>query len=200
MDMDRRTFVFTLPTVPTALLYASEASASTQDVEYLRALERAQRDRPLVLTSHGRIAPSTEPGTPLVIHGRVYRPDGTTPAPGIIVFAYHTDATGLYDAPSAGPHSWRLRGWVRTDADGRFEFTTIRPAPYPSRRTAAHVHVTIEGPGVPRQPAGLVFDGDPLLTEDERQQSVKAGRFGTVRPIELKDGIEQVTLAIRIEG
>jgi hypothetical protein len=96
--MNRRIFIVTLPIVATALLPDRHAAAA-QDVEYLQALERAQRDRPRVLTARGRIAPAAEPGTPLVIHGRVFRADGTTPARDMIVFAYHTDATGLYDVP-----------------------------------------------------------------------------------------------------
>ena len=197
--MDRRSFLTTL-TAATALLSVRPVAAMFQDLEYERALDRAQRDRPRVLTSSGRIAPASEPGTPLVIHGRVYRQDGRTPAPEMIVFAYHTDATGHYDVASAGPHSWRLRGWVKTDADGRFEFTTIRPAPYPNRRTAAHVHLIVEGPGVPRQSAGLTFEGDELLTDKDRQDSAKAGMFGSVLPVEQRDGAEHVTLNIRIGG
>jgi protocatechuate 3,4-dioxygenase beta subunit len=198
--MNRRIFLATLSLVAPAFLIDRAGEAVTQDLEYLQALERAQRDRPRTLSASGRIAPAAEPGTPLVIHGRVFRADGATAAPGIIVFAYHTDAAGHYDAPSAGAHSWRLRGWVMTDADGRFEFTTIRPAPYPGRSTAAHVHFSIEGPGVPRQTAGLLFDGDPLLTDAERQESAKAGRFGTVRPVENRGGVQHVTLDIRIGG
>ena len=195
--MNRRTFLTTLTVAATVLAVRRTASAF-QDIEYLEALERAQRDRPRVLSARGRIAPASEPGTPFVIHGRVFRADGRTPAPDLIVFAYHTDATGRYDVPSAGPHSWRLRGWVKTDADGRFEFTTIRPAPYPSRKTAAHVHLAIEGPGVARQSAGLTFEGDPLLTAAERQESTRAGRFGMIRPIEHRGGVQHVALEIRL--
>jgi protocatechuate 3,4-dioxygenase beta subunit len=97
----------------------------------------------------------------LVIHGRVFREDGRTPAPDILVFAYHTDARGHYDVPSSGPHSWRLRGWVKTDAQGRFQFTTIRPAPYPNRNTAAHVHFVIEGPASPASSRGSCSRGIP---------------------------------------
>lgn len=173
-------------------------AAPLQDLEYERALERAQRDRPRVLPSSGRIAPAAEPGTPLVIQGRVFQRDGQTPAPNIIVFAYHTDATGHYDAPSAGPHSWRLRGWAKTGADGRFELATIRPAPYPSHTQAAHVHLSLEGPGVPRQSAGLVFEGDPLLSATDRDESSKAGKFGAVCVVRERDGVQYVTLNIRI--
>ena len=88
--------------------------------------------------------------------------------------------------------------WAKTDAEGRFEFATIRPAPYPNRRTAAHVHLTIEGPGVPRQSGGLTFEGDPLLTAEELRESAQAGRFGTVRPVQRRDGVEHVTLEMRI--
>jgi len=197
--MDRRSFLATL-TMAAGALSGRPVEAMLQDLEYEQALDRAQRDRPAVLAATGRIAPVGEPGTPLVIHGRVFRQDGRSPASDMIVFAYHTDATGRYDAPSAGPHSWRLRGWVKTGGDGRFEFATIRPAPYPNRRTAAHVHLCIEGPGAPRQPAGLLFEDDPLLTTKERQDSVSAGVFGAVRPIEDRDGVQHVALSIRIGG
>jgi protocatechuate 3,4-dioxygenase beta subunit len=197
--MDRRSFL-TAITVLAPLLTGRSRAFAEQDVEFLRALERAQRDRPPVLTASARIAPAGEPGVPLVIHGRVFRSDGRTPAPDVVVFAYHTDATGHYDVPSAGPHSWRLRGWAKTDAEGRFEFATIRPAPYPNRRVAAHVHLSIDGPGVPRQDGGLLFDGDPLLTAAEQEESAKAGSFGTVRPVEARGGVQHVTLNVRIAG
>jgi len=196
--MNRRNFLTTLTLVSTTLLVDRRIASAAQDLEYLQALERAQRDRPRTLSANGRIAPANEPGTPFVIHGRVFRADGVTPAPDIIVFAYHTDAAGHYDVPSAAAHSWRLRGWVRTDANGHFEFTTIRPAPYPNRKSAAHVHFSIEGPGVPRQSWGLMFEGDPLLTDAERDESARAGHFGMVRPVENRDGVQHVTLDIRI--
>jgi protocatechuate 3,4-dioxygenase beta subunit len=197
--MNRRLFLIALAAAAPLFAVRSRALAA-QDVEYLRALERAQRARPRVFTASARIAPVSEPGTPLIIHGRVFQRDGRTPAPDVVVFAYHTDATGHYDVASAGPHSWRLRGWARTDAEGRFEFATIRPAPYPNRKVAAHVHLSIDGPGVARQDAGLLFDGDPFLTASERQDSTQAGQFGSVRPVEERDGVQHVSLDIRIAG
>jgi len=197
--MNRRSFLSLLTMAGTWLSVRGMASPA-QDVEYLNALERAQRDRPRVLASHSRIAPVSEPGTPLIIHGRVFAHDGRTPVPDVIVFGYHTDATGHYDVPTAGPHSWRLRGWVRTDSDGRFEFATIRPAPYPSRRAAAHVHLMLEAPGSARQDAGLLFEGDPLLTEQDRQDARQAGRFSQLRPVEEAAGVQHVTLELRLAG
>src|SRR5258707_1174520 len=38
------------------------------------------------------IAPESEPGSRMVVSGQVFRPDGVTPAAGVIMYAYHTDA------------------------------------------------------------------------------------------------------------
>ena len=196
--MKRRTFLVALPALAGALGTHFVAEAAPQDLEYLRALERAQQLRPRSLTSRARIAPAGEPGTPLVISGRLFQGDGRSPAEGYTVFAYHTDAQGIYDVPAHGPHSWRLKGWARTDAEGRFEFTTIRPAPYPSRSEAAHVHVTFEGPGLPRRSTGIQFADDTLVTREDRAASDKAGRFGTVLTVTTKDRVQHVQWNVRI--
>lgn len=184
-----------------ALVLALLVPSAAQDREFVRAYERAQAERPDDVGPVGRIAPEGEPGTPLVIQGRVYRPDGRTPAAGIIVFAYQTDARGLYDEPAAGPHSWRLRGWARTDDDGRFEFRTIRPASYPGSNVAQHVHVHLEGPSVPRLwSTEIHFEDDPKISAREREASKAAGQFGRVRPVARRDGADHVDVHLRIGG
>src|SRR5260370_11419752 len=122
---------------------------------------------PAQLPSSGRIAPAGEPGTPLRITGTVVAQDGQTPLAGVVVYAYHTDADGYYRrvgaSGEAGEGEPRLRGWVKTGADGRFEFSTIKPAPYPHREVPAHVHIHAWGAGYPRQWFELEFAGDPML-------------------------------------
>jgi len=124
-----------------------------QDVEYQRAIERAQQSRPANLSSTARIAPTSEPGDPLVVRGQLLNVDGS-PAANAVVFAYHTDRGGLYDKRENGPHSWRLRGWVRTDKDGRFTFETIRPGSYPNTNNPPHIHFTAFLPNGDRYHAG----------------------------------------------
>jgi protocatechuate 3,4-dioxygenase beta subunit len=176
------------------------APAPAQDVEFVRALERAQAARPARLGAVARIAPETEPGTPLVINGRVFQSDGRTPAAGITVFAYHTDANGHYDVPSAGPHSWRLKGWAITGADGRFEFRTIRPASYPNATIPQHVHLFVEGPSLPRRGVSdIEFDDDPKVTASQREASKRAGIFGGIRPVSKRNGVDHVEINLRIE-
>ena len=176
------------------------ASASAQDVEYIRAVERAQQQRPTSMTAATRIAPTGEAGTPMVLHGRVVKPDGT-PAGGTVVFAYHTDRTGLYDRPEAGGHSWRLRGWAKADEAGRFTFETIRPGPYPDRRAPAHVHFTIFTASGERYHAGEAkFEDDELVPARERDASRRAGDFGEVRPVRREGGKQHVDVTLRIDA
>lgn len=196
--MNRRSFLHTLPAVAATLAFWPRL-LHAQDVEFIRAWERTQRERPALLASRARIAPADEPGTPLVIRGQLFRANGTTPAPGITVFAYHTDRNGLYNARSKGPHAWRLRGWAGTDAEGRFDFDTIRPAPYPGRATAAHVHMSIEGPGVPRRfTADVLFADDEIVTAAERAASARDGVFGGVRSVQVRNGVQEVDVYLKI--
>ena len=143
----------TLRLVTFATLLVTSVTLAAQDTQYISALERAQQQRPKALAATGRIAPATEPGTPLVVRGRLLGIDGS-PAANAIVFAYQTDRGGLYDRPENGPHSWRLRGWVRTGGDGRFTFETIRPGSYPNSNNPPHVHFTAFLPDGARYHAG----------------------------------------------
>jgi protocatechuate 3,4-dioxygenase beta subunit len=170
-----------------------------QDLQFIQALERAQQARPAALTSTSRIAPESEAGVPLVIHGRAFEADRRTPLAGAIVFAYHTDREGLYDRPGTPAHSWRLRGWAKTDAEGRFEFRTIRPGAYPGRSIAEHVHLTVFTPAGDRYHAGeLNFADDKFVSAADRTASERDGEFGTVRPVRREGGAQHVEVRIRL--
>lgn len=122
-----------------------------------------------------RIAPEGEPGEAMRIEGVVRTPDGR-PAAGVVVYAYHTDAGGVY--PRAATRHGRLRGWSRTGADGRYLFTTIRPGPYPGRSTPEHVHMHVVEPGrATYWIDDIVFTDDALLTP-ERRREMSRGRGG----------------------
>jgi protocatechuate 3,4-dioxygenase beta subunit len=180
--------------------WPSRLLAETQaDPDWVRMWDAAQKQRPANLSSVARIASPAEPGQPLVIHGRVFAKDGQRLLPGAVVFAYHTGQDGQYQR--AGQTGWRLQGWARTNADGTFEFRTIRPAPYPGRNIPAHVHLTVDGPGIPREWVDeLEFADDPLITAGHRQKSDQAGRFGGVRPVRLVDGVQHCDINLRLTG
>src|SRR5262245_33415835 len=65
-----------------------------------------------------------EPGERLMISGIIYKKDGKTPAPNVILYVYQTDNKGIYSpAPrqTAAKRHGHLRGWVKSDANGRYE-------------------------------------------------------------------------------
>lgn len=114
------------------------------------------------LTSTLRIAALTEPGERLVLSGTVYRADGRTPAPNIVLLAYHTDAKGVYPQRNSSDERGALQGRLRTDAKGRYRIDTIRPGGYPGRVDPAHIHLVLERPGKPDvYPPEIIFDDDP---------------------------------------
>lgn len=133
------------------------------------------------LESEARIAPPDEPGEAMRIEGRVTSADGR-PAPGIIVYAYHTDATGIY--PRAATRHGRLRGWARTDDQGRYAFDTIRPGAYPGRSNPQHVHMHIVEPGHSTYwISSIEFEDDPLLEKRApRDSELQRGGSGLVMP------------------
>ncbi len=127
---------------------------------------------------------------PLRIRTQLFDRAGRTPVAGAIVSGYQTNREGLYTQP--GDETWRLFGWAKTDADGRAAFDTIHPGPYPGRTAAAHIHFHAEGAGLRRQSLStMMFEGDPLLTAQNRADSAKLGRFGFIRATETRDGREE---------
>ena len=112
----------------TALVTCAHALGVQDDQQF----DAAQKLKPARVTSSERIAPAGEPGTPFLVRATLLDPTGK-PAAGVQVFAYQTDRTGIYAAPGAAD-PWRLKGWAVTDAQGKFEFRTIRPGLVSRRR------------------------------------------------------------------
>jgi protocatechuate 3,4-dioxygenase, beta subunit len=177
------------------------ASHAQADPLWLRSWNEAEKARPPSLASSSRIAGKDEQGTPLVVHGKVVGPDGRTPVKEVVVHAYHRDSHGFDFGPNdAALTTWRLQGWVKTDAEGRFEFQTIRPAPDHLGREGAHIHFTVESREFGRQWAPMLFfANDPLVTERQRRQSTDAGEFGGVRTIAVIEGIQHVEMTLRLK-
>ena len=150
------------------------------------------------VSAGGIIAAPSEPGERLVISGQALAPDGVTPAVGVVIYAYQTDATGEYHNDSN--RVARLHGWAKTDQSGRFEFRTIRPAPYPNRGIPAHVHFHAWGNGYPLQwTEDLKFAGDPLLGPRDASDSQALGDFANIRPVTRDaDGVWHCSIRFRL--
>ena len=149
-----------------------------------------------------RITDDQEPGEPLIVSGTIYSPDGRTPLEGITLYVYQTDATGRYSTSGGDNRNTRIHGQMKTNAQGRYEFRTIRPASYPGTKNPAHIHAFVSGPGYPEYWIDEYhFDDDPLVTNEMRQRT--SNLTGTFNPIikttKGSDGILRASRDIKIE-
>jgi len=69
-------------------------------------------------------------GTPTLYQGLVTDTDGT-PLAGATLDIWSSDGEGWYDVQKPGPLKPAARGRIRTGADGRYAFWSIKPADYP---------------------------------------------------------------------
>jgi protocatechuate 3,4-dioxygenase beta subunit len=126
------------------------------------------------------IAPAGEAGKPMRITG-VVRDQKNWPIPGIIVYAYQTDAKGIYPKGTT-PHG-RLRGWAKSDELGNYGFDTIRPGGYPDSAVPQHIHMHVIEPGRATYFIDdMVFSDDPRLTPEARKRFTGRGGDGIVTP------------------
>lgn len=138
-----------------------------------------------------------EAGKKLLLTGTVYQLDGKTPAPGVIIYYHHTDNNGYYSPGDGSPlNSTRhghIRGWVKTDSNGRYSIYTIRPGPYPKVEDPEHIHLIIKEPDISKEYwiDDVVFDDDQrLLPYRKKHPKVNPrGGSGTVR-ILLNNGMQ----------
>jgi protocatechuate 3,4-dioxygenase beta subunit len=132
----------------------------------------------------------------LKVSGTVYHRDEKTPASGVILYIYHTDRTGVY-ARRGDEKGWArrhgyIRGWVKTDKQGRYTFFTFRPAAYPDGSEPEHIHLTVKEPDKNEYYLDdFLFEDDPGLRAQVRARLPNRGGSGISLPV-YQDGILQV--------
>ena len=144
------------------------------------------------LYGYGRIGPvdndltrqhAGEPlGERIVLEGRVLDDDGR-PVPGTLIELWQANAAGRY-THNVDQHAAPLdpnftgAGRVITDAEGRYQFVTVKPGAYPWRNhpnawRPAHLHLSLFGRNfTTRLVTQMYFPGDPLLPLDPIFNSV----------------------------
>jgi protocatechuate 3,4-dioxygenase beta subunit len=148
---------------------------------------------PPLLNATDTSAGWSEKGQRLLIQGRVYTLDGKTPAADVVIYYWQTDNNGYYSPDSHLPPDARrhghIRGWIKTDQEGRYSLYTIRPAPYPNRDIPAHIHTSIREPGIETEYYidEFVFDDDKLLTATKREALENRGGSGILKVSRLGD-------------
>lgn len=125
-------------------------------------------------------------GQRIILGGRVIDNDGR-PVRNTLVEMWQANSAGRYI------HKWdRYQapldpnfdgvGRCITDDNGAYQFTTIKPGPYPfgnhyNAWRPSHIHLSVFGPAfVTRLVTQMYFPGDPLLAQDPVFNSVPGSR------------------------
>ena len=122
-------------------------------------------------------------GQRIIVAGRVLDEDGR-PVSGALVEVWQANAAGRYfhqrdDHPAPLDPNFTGAGRVMTDADGRYQFTTIKPGAYPWRNhhnawRPAHIHFSLFGCDFrTRLVTQMYFPDDPMFPFDPIFQSVR---------------------------
>jgi len=146
------------------------------------------------LTSVDTLPDFQDQGVKIKVTGTIYQNDGTTPAKDVILYIYHTNQKGIYaskkDQKGWGKRHGYIRGWVKTDSNGKYEFFTLKPGIYPDRSSPAHIHLTILEPNGKYYWLGSYhFKGDSLLTEREINPHLPRGGSSGLLTLRNEDSI-----------
>ncbi|MEM5567133.1 hypothetical protein WNY78_18595 [Psychroserpens sp. AS72] len=114
---------------------------------------------------------------PLKITGTIYKSDGVTPAEGIILYIEQADEDGDFDLRKNNDKRYaHHRGWIKTDANGRYTFYTFVPGNDRRYNQLSQLFPAIKEPSKPAYDiASFYFDSDPMLTKLCRKKIAKKG-------------------------
>ncbi len=153
-----------------------------------------------------KITPPLEPGTVLVIKGRVWGQDTRRVLANALLDIWQANAQGRYDnddpqhAPAANLFVHRAR--LLTDENGYYEYETIHPGAYqvgPRAWRPPHIHYWVRKANYRDLVTQLYFHGDPYQRED---QFIRPSLIIDLREIRTphgtyKTGVFDIVLATR---
>ena len=123
----------------------------------------------------GKVTPPLEPGSLLVMRGRIWGHDTKRPLANAVLDVWQADAKGSYDMndPRKPPQRSQFRNRIRllTDETGYYEYETIRPASYRIGSGSldyrpAHIHYMVQARGYKKLITQMYFQGDKFNKTD----------------------------------
>ncbi|MGI9365249.1 MAG: intradiol ring-cleavage dioxygenase [Rhizobiaceae bacterium] len=138
-------------------------------------------------------------GEPMYVHGRILDTEGN-PVGGAKIDVWQANDEGFYDVQQKGIQpDFNLRGVFRTDEDGRYFFSAIKPRYYPipadgpvgdllnamgrQPNRPAHFHYIIEKDGYDRLTTHI-FDPDDEFIHSDAVFGVKESLMAEFKPVD----------------
>jgi len=188
-DMNRRNFlklgtgglaIFGVPFLPGATPSDCRITPGATAGPFYPSRDRADEEVDL---THIEGRSDTAQGKKIRLHGRVLD-EACEPVEGATIEIWQADTNGRYrherDNRSV-PVDPAFQGWgeAKSDADGRYGFKTVKPAPYPtgaegSDMRAPHIHVRAVSPEHHELITQMFFEGEPLNETDGVIQDLSA--------------------------
>jgi protocatechuate 3,4-dioxygenase beta subunit len=150
-------------------------------------------------------------GERIVVSGRVFDTEGK-PLPETLVEIWQANSAGRYMHrwdrwPAPLDPNFSGAGRCLTDSEGRYEFTTIKPGPYPwgnhyNAWRPAHIHFSLLGRAfAQRLVTQMYFPGDPFFDYDPIFNSVRdsAARERMVASFEIHDTVPSWAAGYRFD-
>ena len=100
------------------------------------------------------------------ITGIIYLADGVTPAKDVILYVNQPDENGkdVLEKDEFRKRYVHHRGWIKTDADGRYTIYTFVPGKFLRSKELKQIHRVIKEPGKPEyEIKSFFFNDDPLI-------------------------------------
>jgi protocatechuate 3,4-dioxygenase beta subunit len=132
---------------------------------------------------------ATVEGAPLTLEWIVSQADGSAcvPMADVVVDVWHCDALGVYSGVSGNSGNF-LRGFQRTDTNGKASFTTVYPGWYTGR--AVHIHFKIRTDA--DSSAGFEFTSQLFFDDDFSKQVYATGAYAQKGPQDVLNATDQI--------
>ncbi len=156
-------------------------------------------DNPPTMVNH-QLAKEDEPGTRMIISGRVFNLQCDQYIPNTIIDVWHANHDGQYDN-----EGFNLRGITQSNDQGFYLFETIKPGKYLNGNSyrPSHIHYKIKAPNQSVLTTQLYFEGDSSIPNDAAA-SITSGEYDATHRIipliENASGVLEGTFDVVIDG
>ena len=125
------------------------------------------------------------------VTGTIYLSDGVTPAKDVILYIEQADENGDFDLRFHNEKRYvHHRGWVKTDADGKYTFYTFVPGNDRRYNQLQQLYPIVKAPNEDEVAlTTFLFEEDPLLSKACRKRIAKHSNQSRILKPKAVDGL-----------